>query len=665
MFVYLNTTGSPKRSSTLRGQTTLLRFIFHFETVLYILFGLVVVFSKLEAVASSGTSLNNSISIQQAGSPGNDSPTLRSRIESDEGNDPMIVTGRVTPHDLGPGQSAEVELQLSLPPGFHAYEDQFYFEIVAPAGFLKGALKIDPIHEWYDKFSKRTRRGVEEKSTLKASIEAPVEEVDEAKELKIRLTYQACTEKFCQFPATKTIVIPFFLAGKKTSLQSSLQKNVLEKFSDSSALLVLLQENLLLALLFVFLAGVLTSFTPCIFPMIPITLAILGHHSAQRRRSQNFLFSLTYVFGIASTYSVMGIAAASSGGLFGASLGNPWVLSALCLIFLAMSLSMFGVFEIQTPLAFTNRISAKFSSKKGPSEGLGGAYVMGLIAGIVASPCVGPVLVSILSLAAASHNRVLGFVLLFTYAFGMGMLFILLGLSSNISHKLPKSGPWMEAVKFCLGSLMLVGFYYYLHLLLPTVFFEGSLGLGLIILGGAYFETRLQSESAIRKIANGLMLALIFIGSLEIVFAVNSGRSCDSGKKTLLGSHNQKDQPDNVSMEWHNFSTVPQLDKELSFASSRGKPVLIDFWAEWCAACHELEEKTFSDSLVAKELSNYYLLKFDATQTSNELSELKTRFKIQGLPTLIFFDSEGKWKEKATLTKFENPAEFLNRLKKN
>lgn len=569
----------------------------------------------------------------------------------DETKDPLRVTGRVIPYQISPGQSAEVELTLDLPPGFHAYEDQFYFEVTSPPQFINGSIKLKPIKEWKDKFSNKIRRGVEKGARLTVPIEAPLENSQNYSKIKIQLQYQACSEAFCLFPITKEIELPFRYESNSNSSSikqgSILPEEILNSFRDTSKLSQLLESHFLFGLIFVFFAGILTSLTPCIFPMIPITLAILGHHSATRRRSQNFLYSLVYVLGLSTTYSILGMIAASTGSLFGASLGNPIILSSVCVIFLLMALSMFGAFEVQWPVAL-NRF---FSNKK--SEGLPGAYVMGLIAGIVASPCVGPVLVSILTLAAATHNQLHGFILLFCYAFGVGTIFIILGLSYNLTKKLPRSGPWMDGIKFFIGCLMLVTFYYYLSLLIPIRWFDGFLGLGLILLGSAHFRTQIHIDSKVQRLSNGFMLCLMMVGSIHIAGAYWNIRHLNS-------SHDQNyldSSPKTNELKWSPYS-----EEIINQAISHKKYVLIDFWANWCQACHELEEKTFSNSSVQQELKEFVIIKFDATHNSDLLKKLKSKYKIQGLPSLIFLNTKGDWLQKETLIQYESPEDFIQRI---
>lgn len=569
--------------------------------------------------------------------------------------DPLLVETKVIPFEWNPGQGGTLEIKMKLPAGYHAYDDQFKVVILEPDGFQVAPLNVAPLKKWFDKFSKKERLGIENEATLQAHIEAPNRFLKKHDKMKLELTYQACSEQFCLFPTTKLIEVPITVTVVEGSPQIVEQETTptmtSPSFFDSGSFQKLLGASMFTGLLFVFLAGVFTSFTPCIFPMIPITLAVLGNHANERSRLQNFITACVYVLGIATTYSVLGLVAASTGGVFGATLGNPYVLAVICVIFLAMALSMYGLYEIQVPAAIRNRFGAGQQKK-----GLGGAYLTGLFAGIVASPCVGPVLVAILTYVASTQNKVMGFLFLFTYAVGLGLIFIAMGVFTELSRALPRSGPWMNAFKFILGTLMLSAFYYYLELLLPERWFDLALGVGLIILASVYgaFLAADQVASPLNKIRKGLMQAVLLVGVGYIALAAFELRPYIRGRIMANDSLNQIQK-----LQWQVYS-----EDLLAEAAKNRKPVIIDFWAEWCAACHELEEHTFSDARVRAMGQNFVFLKFDATKDSDKLRELKKKYGIQGLPTVIFINPNGVWIDALTLTMFEKADAFLKRMEK-
>jgi thiol:disulfide interchange protein DsbD len=248
-----------------------------------------------------------------------------------------------------------------------------------------------------------------------------------------------------------------------------------------------------------------------------------------------------------------------------------------------------------------------------------------------------------------------GFLFLFFYALGLGLIFIVLGLSNQLVKTLPRSGPWMVWFKFILGTLMLSAFYYYLELLLPIRWFDGALGLGLVIIASIYGAFLPAKGGGPRKhMQKGIMQAVLIVGIGYIVLSVFDLRPYIRGRVMADNSINQIQM-----LNWQPYSAAA-----IAQAAKDGRPVIIDFWAEWCAACHELEENTFTDPRVRAMAGNFVLLKFDATKESPELKELKKKYAIQGLPTVIFYNPKGVWIDALTLTQFEKADKFLERLEK-
>ncbi len=558
--------------------------------------------------------------------------------------DPLSIQVAASPSEIKPKNEYSVQLNLQLPKGFHAYEDQFKVTVLEPSGIISKTITLNPLKKWFDKFSKKDRTGIEGNSSMTILLETPDRFVDDNGKLVFELTYQACSDAFCLFPKSKDVSIPVTFTGKEKATPANMPKDM--SLFSTEGFSYFLGQSLWLALILAFLAGIVTSFTPCIFPMIPITLAILNNHSERRTRLTNFLISIIYVLGIATTYSILGLLAAKSGMLFGSILSNPYVLSFICGLFFLMALSMYGAFELQMPSFITQRFG------QGPKQkGYLGAYLSGLFAGIVASPCVGPVLVSILTYVSTQQSSVFGFFLLFTYAMGMGLIFIVLGSSTELLRKLPRSGPWMETTKVILGTLMLVGFFYYFELLVPMRVFQSVLGVALVTLAslyGAFLKPGNKKRDLIRK---GFMQAALILGFAFFVMGV-TGLDGKSGPN--IEFQDVKFNKDNL---WKPFS-----ESALEQAKLDKKTVIVDFFADWCAACWELEEKVFTTAEFRERAKNIVLLKMDATKDSTSLNELKKKYGIVGLPTILFFDSTGTWIKAKTLTEFENKDKFFKRI---
>ncbi|MCB0341375.1 MAG: protein-disulfide reductase DsbD [Bdellovibrionales bacterium] len=537
----------------------------------------------------------------------------------------------------------QVAIEVGLVKDHHAYVDQFRLKVVHPENFVIGELSISPTVEFFDKFSKKTRVGIENKAVVTAPVHIPPG--SGYGETELALTYQACTDDYCLFPKTLSVKAQF-LPPKKSAGPSNAtanSKDPLEKPSPNSFLKTLEDKGWLLAFLFVFFGGFLTSFTPCIYPMIPITLAVLGARGANRSRWHGLGLSISYVLGIALTYALLGVFAALTGNLFGSFLGHPVVVTAIAALFVGMGLSMYGYFEVKLPDQWATKL-AKSQSKGGYS----GAFGTGLIAGVVASPCVGPVLVGVLTYVAQTRNALIGFGLLFTFALGMGLIFIILGTFSQLLQRLPRSGAWMNFIKVVFGTVMIAMAYYYVYPVYTHKTFYILLGLGVVALAllASVSLTKSIVDNRWRLIRSVLLILAGFIGGAMIVYAHHPG---------LLGTKSSS----HAKPEWKKFSY-----EELMTAKNENRPVIVDFKADWCAACKELERYTFSDPEVLKMGTQFTWLAFDATLDSPELSELKSRFNIQGLPMVLFFDADGEWQKDLSVTGFEKPAEFLTRMQK-
>lgn len=539
---------------------------------------------------------------------------------------------------IGPWSKAahqEVKIELSLPKGFHAYSDQFKILNSSPADFSLQFVSFEPEIEFYDKYSKKTRRGIYEKGAVKIAIAAGDFGGVPAQKINFDLRYQICSESVCYLPKNIPIEItPTHLSDAGSAIMAPIE----ESFSLFKSFDELMRSSLLLSFLSVFIAGILTSFTPCIFPMLPITISILGYHADHNSRFKNFSRALAYVLGIAITYSSLGVVAALTGSLFGSMLTNKYVLSALVILFFTMALSMWGAFELQSPAFIRNRLGT------GKSRGLGGAFMMGLVAGIVASPCVGPVLVSVLTYVSTTKNAVLGFSLLFTFAMGLGLIFIVIGLFSSALKLLPKSGVWMDSIKFILGAGMWGAALYYTQFIFPERWWIALIAfsfLALSIWKGAF---SFKSKNYVRR---SFLLAL-FAFSVSVL-----GVSIFKPDYLSKNIYQQVPENQNTTADWATYSI-----EALAQAQRDQKPVIIDFYADWCGACHELADKTFGTDEFKEISKSFLLVKFDATEDNEQIRQVLQKYNVKGLPTVIFINRNGVVMNELTFTQFLTMSEL-------
>ena len=385
-----------------------------------------------------------------------------------------------------------------------------------------------------------------------------------------------------------------------------------------------------LAFLLVFLGGVLTSFTPCVYPVIPITISYVGG-SAKGNPLRGFVLSLWFVLGIAITYSALGLAAAATGAAFGQATQNPWGNGAIALVVGAMGCSMAGFFDIQLPSGLTSRVG-------GARGGFLGPILMGFATGLIAAPCVGPVLVVLLSWVAQTGSLFLGFWLLFTFALGLGLLFIVLGTFSGALAALPGAGAWMDGVKHFFALALWALALWFLRSLLPGWLLAMVFGLALVMALGAWgaFHSLPAGASHRQGLLKGVLLLFWLLGAL---LALGGGlRGFAPGLLPAAGAPAARTAAEPAWI-W---------DAKAGFAeaAASGKPVMMDFWAEWCAACKELDHKTYKQPEILALAERFVCIKMDMTERTAATAALLERYSVVGMPTVIFFDATGRERER-------------------
>ena len=541
--------------------------------------------------------------------------------------------------EIAQGESAYIIAKLTVKPEHWTYKDMTTIALEESAIAFPGEASLPASHTKLDPFENIEKEIYDGESEFRLPITIQPNAAPGVHSVTLVVNYQGCSQLVCYFPTTKEY--PFSVtvtenanAGMYVSDQAnngaaavtSEAKSEVEKY---------LAQSLVLAFVFIFLSGIATCATPCVFPLIPITVTLFGAREA-KSTAHAFTLALTYVLGIVATYSTLGFVAAYTGSLFGQVMSNPLVIGVVATIFIAMGVSMFGAFELQLPSSW----SAKLTSVGG--RGYAGALIMGLVAGVIAAPCTGPVLVGLLAYVAKEANPVFGLSLLMVYAFGLGMPFLILGTFSGLITKLPKSGAWMENVKSVFGILLFTAALYFLKDVVPplkdvlfnstpafiaaTVIFVIGLSLGAVHL--SFHTTNMMNR--LRK-GTGVVLctaALFMIfGGLTVVEAKNVG--------------------------W-----VHDLDTGLAAAREQNKPVMIDFYADWCTVCKEIEAQTFSNDEVGNALKRFVTIKVNLDEAKNK-NAIQKKYNIYGLPWITFYDSKGNHLPNETNTGFIGPGEFL------
>ncbi|MEO6463484.1 MAG: cytochrome c biogenesis protein CcdA, partial [Candidatus Eisenbacteria bacterium] len=409
-----------------------------------------------------------------------------------------------------------------------------------------------------------------------------------------------------------------------------------------------------LSFVFIFLMGLALNLTPCVYPMMGVTVSLFGGGVGGRggsggggssgsgggmggafaRRGGNLRAlprAIVYVLGIALMYSTLGVIAAMTGGLFGGWLSSPWVLGAIGALLLAMALSMFGFYELQAPGALL--------SKLGGATGAGyvGTFLAGLMVGVFAAPCIGPPIIALLAYVGANGDPVFGFQAFFVLSLGLGLPYLVLAVFSGLMTRLPRSGSWMDWVKHVFGVILLGVAAFYLTLaiapakvgwVVPTALALGGLYLG-------FLEPTGRDRMTFRRFKWA-------VGVAAIVAA------------TMLAFR-----PTGRAVEWQPFS-----EATLAQAGARGRPVLLDFSADWCVPCHELDERTFTHPEVVRATEGFVRMKVDLTRLdSPESQALRSRFDVEGVPTIVFLAPDGREVVEARVVGFIGPEPFLERVR--
>ncbi len=501
-----------------------------------------------------------------------------------------------------------IRLEVELQEGFKAYSDRLK---ITPSELFYD-IEIEPKKVFFDPVTQKDKEGIIGSGTITAHVETP------STSLEGVLEYQACTDTVCLLP--KEIPFTASISGDN-------------KFTKA------LNKGLIYALVVIFFAGFLSSLTPCVFPMIPITISILGNKVINQTRFKSFLISAAYVLGIATTYSILGVIASSTGSILGTYMADPKFIIVLSLIFILMGLSMYGLFEIRLP----HFVIDKFNVEK---RGYLGVFLSGIIAGVIASPCIGPVLVGLLLYTSITQSMVLGFLFLFTFAMGFGVLLVLLGIFSQLINNLPKSGGWLEGAKFIFGTVMIAMGFHYIRPILHDRIFYILAGLSAVVIALSFGLLKSKSDTLalkLKKVTLSIIFALGVLLFSKGVFYATFGSIFSDNSAKIFQPYNQ------------------ELFED---ALANNTPIVLDFWAAWCPSCIKLDKETFSDNRVIEALEGFLLLKIDNTLNTEMNKELKSKLKVVGLPTVIFYDGDGHLREDITLTGYESPDKFLKRLTK-
>lgn len=517
-----------------------------------------------------------------------------------------------TPEQVILNEKVNVELEVNVLEGFHITSEMFSFES-KDKSFTVNEIKLP----------KGQKTIVGEIIGGKITINILVTLLKKESVYPFDIGYQACSEgenPVCFPPVTLSGEFSIKAIGGQEGVigtgVTSIDNQTSElSFIDSlkEKLVKALDNNIWFALAIIFLFGILTSLTPCVYPVIPLTMAFIGASTGNDNKGKlrPFILSVFLVLGIAITYSILGVLAGLSGSLFGQAFQNPILIGIFTAFFVALALSMFGYFDIMIPSSIANKLQV---SKKGYF----GALLVGMGTGILAAPCAGPIVAALLTWIGNTRSIAKGFLFMFVYALGMGILFVIIGTFTGVLNSLPKSGNWMNKVKYFFGILFIFAAALFAKPYLGNLFW-----LFIVVAGVIPFILAVIFKYNMKVIS--FKSALIFIVLSLIVYITPQFLK-------------NKTKHEGVST---NYSVA--ITDAINKAKKENKIVLVDFYADWCAACKELDEYTWKDEKVKKDLKdNYIMLKLDFTKATKEGKEMQIKYGVKGLPTVIFLNSQGK-----------------------
>ncbi len=546
-----------------------------------------------------------------------------------------------------------VRVDYHITPNSYLYRDKLKVLVKTPADIRISEMKSPPADVKVDPTFGRTEVYHHDFSATLALSRALAPD----EKLVLDATYQGCNEKIgvCYPPITQAITLTTSAISPAPLPTAALALNNVPVTSPEPAKLgaesetskiekILKKGNFWAVLAGFFGFGLLLSLTPCVFPMIPILSGIIAGQK-QVTKASGFWLALAYVMGMAITYALAGVAAALSGTLISNALQNPWALGFGALVFVALALSMFGFFELQLPSSVQSKFSDTANKMKGGS--LVGVFTMGALSAVIVGPCVAPPLAAALAFIAQTGNTVLGGAALFVLALGMGVPLLLIGLSAGAL--LPKAGGWMNAVKYFFGVMMLAIAIYLISPIIPA--WINMLLWALLLIASAVYLNALEplppQAPGWKRLWKAVGVVLLVTGLALLLGILGGGRTLLQPLDIYQGGARQPGSAgastgasEAHSLKFERIKSIAELDAKI--AASKGREVMLDFYADWCVSCKEMERFTFNDPKVQARLKDVVLLQADVTAISPDDKALLKRFNLFGPPGIIFWNTAGK-----------------------
>jgi thiol:disulfide interchange protein DsbD len=553
---------------------------------------------------------------------------------------------------LLPRDSNKIEVTWQIAPDYYLYKDKISVRALSDSVQLgrlelpRGEIKIDEF------FGESEVYFDEVFAPLTIARATPA-----AMTLELELGYQGCAEAgLCYPPTTRNVAIDLPAASRITSL-ADIRPPISDQDRKAN---IITSANIWTVVVSFFGFGLLLAFTPCVLPMIPILTAIIAGEGEDTSPVRGFGLAFSYVMGMAIVYTAAGVIAVAAGAQVQAAFNQPWVLSLFAGLFVLLAVAMFGGYDLQMPASIQGKLAAVSNNQK--SGTVIGAFIMGALSSLIVTACVAPALVAALAVMSQTGDFLRGGVALFAMSLGMGAPLLVVGAAQG--KFLPKVGPWMVAVKSAFGFMMLGLAIWMLSRFLPGSLILGMWGVLVVIIGvfaGGLTSLTHESTSA-QKLGKGIGFLAIIYGLLLLLGALTGGSNPMKPLETVnLGGSGAV--VEDKHLQFQRIKTVEDLDQELTAAAAAGKTAMLDFYADWCVSCIEMEEYTFTDPAVQAALADTVVLQADVTANDDQDKELLDRFGVFGPPTIIFFGADGQQRDGYEVVGFMRAENFVEHLK--
>lgn len=557
------------------------------------------------------------------------------------------------------GQTAADRLDFvwQIEPGYYLYQQRI--ELTLPPGVEQLARsdsatdsKDDPLFGQVEVFHNQAEVSVQ---IGRDSEAAPVGE--------LLLSYQGCWEGgICYPPQTQQIQLRDIalkpLTPAPVAQREALTEPLAAPLSEQEQFFQTLSQASLLTLLGVFfLAGLALSLTPCVFPMIPILSGIIAGQGHRVDTRKGLVLSLVYVLAMAVTYTIAGVLAGLFGANLQAALQQPWVILLFSLIFVILALSMFGFFNLQFPSAFQTWLSRGSDRQRGGTYS--GVAVMGFLSALIVGPCMAAPLAGALIYIGHTGDPILGGLALFVMSLGMGVPLLLIGTSA--ARIMPRAGRWMESVKAGFGVLLLLMAVWMLDRIVAPELTMAMVAV-ILLISSVYLgvlDPIPQEHRGWRRLFKGIGLILLIYGLALAIGLLSGGRSLIYPLKGVLTAEAGSAA---TELNFVRVTSEAALDQQLALANRNNRAVMLDYYADWCVSCDELDYVTFADAEVRRQLAQMVLIKVDVTAYDEHSDALLKRYRVLGPPTLLFYSSQGEYRSDLTLIGVPDPSELLANL---